>query len=137
MAKGEKVTMRNIINKHFETNVDEFVGVLKRKPELCKSKSKLLVEALNCGYYKIAEALIERGIGLQAKDSMLYTPLHLAVALNKTHLARAIIAQNCDLSAETIEGDTPVALLRKDAPRALVEALYEAYNFDTSLQDQV
>ena len=130
---AEIITMRNIINKHYETNVDEFAGILKRKPSLCTPKSKLLVEALNSGYYKLAACLIERNIGIQGKDSMLYTPLHLAVALNRTELVKRLIAAGADLTAENIEGDTPIALIRKDAPKALVEALYTDFNFDLDL----
>ena len=60
------------------------------------------------GHKEVAELLIEKGVDVNAKDSLSMTPLHMAAMGGHKEIAELFIAKGADVSAKDVDGETPL-----------------------------
>ncbi len=70
---------------------------------------------------EIAEALLECGAEIEARDSLGETPLRRAVNCNQTGVAELLVARGADIHSEGSKGQTPLSAARTGAMRRLLQ----------------
>lgn len=78
------------------------------------------------GNVEIAEALLDCGGNIEARDSVGDTPLRRAVNCNKVGLAALLLARGADALSRGSKGATPILAARSAAMKKLLESAVEA-----------
>ena len=73
------------------------------------------------GNVEVAEALLDCGADLEARDSKGETPLRRAVNCGKTEVAALLLARGADVRSEGSKGLTPLGAARTPAMKALLQ----------------
>jgi ankyrin repeat protein len=71
------------------------------------------------GNKDVAEALLDRGAGMEMRDSLGDTPLRRAVNCNKTEVAALLVARGADMHSKGSKGLTPMLAARTSAMKQL------------------
>jgi len=74
------------------------------------------------GNVEVAEALLDCGADIEARDSKGETPLRRAVNCGKTAVAALLVARGADLHSKGSRGLTPIEAARTAAMKALLES---------------
>ncbi len=77
------------------------------------------------GHAEVAEALLDCGADLEARDSHGETPLRRAVNCDKAALASLLLARGADVRSRAKNGTTPVLAARSTAMKRLLESAVE------------
>jgi truncated hemoglobin YjbI len=78
------------------------------------------------GNLEIAEALLDCGGSIDARDSIGDTPLRRAVNCNKVGLASLLLARGADVQSTGSKGTTPFLAARSDAMKKLLQGAIDA-----------
>ena len=78
------------------------------------------------GNLEVAEALLDSGADIEARDSLGETPLRRAVNCDKTDLARLLLRRGADMHSKGSKGLTPSLAARSTAMRKLMQARSQA-----------
>jgi ankyrin repeat protein len=73
------------------------------------------------GNLKVAEALLDRGADLEARDSLGETPLRRAVNCSQPALARLLVSRGAGVHSRDRRGLTPLQAARTEAMRAALQ----------------
>jgi len=74
------------------------------------------------GNVEVAEALLECGANIEARDSLGETPLRRAVNCDQTGVATLLLARGADLHSLGSKGLTPLSAARTTAMRRLLQS---------------
>ena len=110
-AEGGATVVRSLVQAG--ANVDAQDGV-----KHCTA----LHMAARRGNVDVAEALLDCGASLEARDSLGDTPLRRAVNCDRTEVARLLIARGADLHSIGSKGITPVLAARSSAMKTALKS---------------
>jgi truncated hemoglobin YjbI len=103
-AAGRADVVRALV--HAGANVDAADGVKRCTP---------LHMAARRGNVEVAEALLDCGAGIEARDSLRDTPLRRAVNCNKADVAALLLSRGADVHSTGSKGLTPFRAARTEA----------------------
>ena len=83
-------------------------GATFKVPPSYRNGGSLLHYAASRGYVDVANALIDKGANVNAKDGDDLTPLHSAVVSDQVEVAELLIAQGAKVDAKSKHGKTPL-----------------------------
>ncbi len=73
------------------------------------------------GNLEVAEALLDCGADIEARDSLGHTPLRRAVNCDKAGLASLLLAKGADAQSRGRDGTTPILAARTPAMKRLLQ----------------
>jgi Ankyrin repeats (3 copies) len=109
---------RNASKKH-----GKFVSLVLRT--LGIASDERLIEAADEGDTAATVRLIGRGANPRATDKWLWTPLHMAAYGGFEPIARILIHTGADISARTVDGETPLLLAERNGHKGVVDIISE------------
>lgn len=84
-----------------------------------------LIEAADEGDVSAIVKLIGRGANVKASDKWRWTALHMAAYGGFDIIAKLLIVHGADLSARTVDGETPLLLAERNGHKKVVEVIEE------------
>jgi len=114
-------------NATFFGHTDTVLAILVQLPELpADSGNELLLLAAGLGHQKIAVALIEKGISVNARGLKDRTPLMAAAAFNRQELVKLLLEKGADVTASDDEGITALQVAESKGNQEIVALLRNA-----------
>jgi hypothetical protein len=87
------------------------------------TSDKTLHDAVVTGDIAQVKALLSRGVDINMKNRMSWTPLHTAIQNRREEIARLLIERNPDLNAKNNRGQTPLHVAVNTGQKEIVELL--------------
>ncbi|MCI0506385.1 MAG: ankyrin repeat domain-containing protein [Gammaproteobacteria bacterium] len=114
-------------NATFFGHTETVLAMLERIPELpAETGNELLLLAAGLGHEKIAAALLNKGISVNARGIKGRTPLMAAAAFNKPELVKLLLANSADAAISDEEGVTALQVAENKGNQEIITRLRAA-----------
>ena len=119
-------------NATFFGHTDVVLALLDKMPELPSAVgNELLLLAAGLGHREIADALLKKGVNVNARGIKDRTPIMAAAAFNKIELVRLLIEHGADVSVSDEEGATALKVAENKGNHEIASLLRSAQNKTT------
>jgi ankyrin repeat protein len=114
-------------NATFFGHTEAVLAILEQLPELpADAGSELLLLAAGLGHEKIASALLDKGVNVNARGLKDRTALMAAAAFNKPQLVKLLLEKGADVTISDEEGITALQVAENKGNREIIELIGKA-----------